>query len=57
MLGVYCRAHAVLAALLDFALQSVDFLFCRVRCHNFIAFGHYTFPFWFTILNRFGFLY
>ena len=37
MLGVYCRAHAVLAALLDLALQSVDFFFRRVRCHILIC--------------------
>ena len=35
-LWVYCTSHkavALLMLLMDFALQSVDFLFCRVGCH------------------------
>ena len=35
--GVYCASDVLLAlfsCLSDFALQSVDFLFCRVGCHK-----------------------
>ena len=58
--GVYCASNvffALFSLLLNLTLQSVDFCFCWVWCHNFIAFGYYTFPLRFTILNRLGFLY
>ena len=48
MLGVYCVSHTaftLFSLLSDFALQSVDFLTCRVWCHTllyFIAWVYYT---------------
>lgn len=42
-LWVYCAMQmlfALLSLLLDFALQGVDFLFCRVRCHTLSIFNH-----------------
>ena len=37
MLGVYRRAHAVLAALLDLSFEGFNFLFRWVWCHILIC--------------------